>query len=169
MAVSQRCSQHRDPKIMGCATILSPLVCVESFSKWQPMYVVFFPRWTFSLFKLLRVGYILLLKPNGKVVLKISGVLPLLMLMDCSFNVALCRPLWRIIGLQPVSFPVLVEVILAQNVVLSLLTFGRCILLALISGVHGSLKDTMEVFMEIGIWTPQKLQSWGCLCWTGCL
>ena len=33
-----------------------------------------------------------------------------------------------------------------------------------ISGVHGSLKDTIEVFMEIGIWTPQKLQSWGCLC-----
>ena len=33
-----------------------------------------------------------------------------------------------------------------------------------INGVHGSLDDTMEIFMEIGMWTPQKLQSWGCLC-----
>ena len=24
------------------------------------------------------------------------------------------------------------------------------------SGVHGSLEDTMRIFMEIGMWTPQK-------------
>ena len=35
------------------------------------------------------------------------------------------------------------------------LTFGRCSLLALgINGVHGSLEDTMKIFMEIEVWTP---------------
>ena len=38
----------------------------------------------------------------------------------------------------------------SMRVALSLLTFGRCNLLALgINGVHGSLKDTMKIFMEI--------------------
>ena len=35
------------------------------------------------------------------------------------------------------------------------LTFGRCSLLTLgINGVHGSLEDTMKMFMEIEVWTP---------------
>ena len=42
-------------------------------------------------------------------------VVPLLIPMDCSFNVALCRPFWRIIWLHPVSFPMAASVLLPQN------------------------------------------------------
>ena len=52
----------------------------------------------------------------------------------------------------------------SMRVALSLLTFGRCSILALNQWrawlswrYHGDL-------MEIGMWTPQKLQPWECLC-----
>ena len=39
-------------------------------------------------------------------------VVPLLMPMDCSFNVALWSPFWRIIWFQPVSFPMAASVLI---------------------------------------------------------
>ena len=52
-------------------------------------------------------------------------VVPLLIPMNCSFNVALCRPFWRTIWLHPVSFPMVASVLLPQNLFF-LLTCHLC-------------------------------------------